>query len=195
MQYRTLPVLFLTLAILGGCVNAPRTSIEKENLNPLTASRYGDELADTMANLVIQNDPVTKEPGVLAVINAEISRGKETAQNARDTMDQGMQGTIIPVKESVNGYVLSVNDMLYFSSDFESKPGPALHVYLTTVVDPRDTQFPDKTAIDLGLLQAAYGPQQYRVPRQDKPELLRTVVLWDTKLKRLYAFGQLSRRS
>lgn len=195
MKHRTLPVLFLTLAIVGGCSSQPRTSIEKENLNPLTASRYGDEFADTMANLVIQNDPVTKDPGMLAVINAEISRGKEIGQTARDTMDQGMQGMIIPVKESVNGYVLSVNDTLYFSSEFESKPGPALHVYLTTVADPRDTQFPDKTAIDLGLLQAAYGPQQYRVPHQDKPELLRTVVLWDTKLKRLYAFGQLSRRS
>ncbi|MFA5799727.1 MAG: DM13 domain-containing protein [Candidatus Peribacteraceae bacterium] len=195
MQYRTLPVLLLSLAFVGGCTSTPGTSINQQNRNPLTASRYGDELADTMANLVIQNDPVTKEPGVSAVINSEISRGKETAQNARDTMDQGMQGTIIPMKESVNGYALSVNDTLYFSSDFESKPGPALHVYLTTVADPRDTQFPDKTAIDLGLLQAAYGPQQYRIPHQDKPELLRTIVLWDTKLKRLYGFGQLSKRS
>jgi hypothetical protein len=83
--------------------------------------------------------------------------------------------------------------MLYLSSDFVSKPGTNLHVYLTTVVDPRDGSFPDPTAIDLGAIQTVYGAQQFAVPKQEKPELLRTFVLWDKGFNRLYGFAQLTK--
>jgi hypothetical protein len=194
MERPTLLPFLLSFALLLGCTTVQRTSIEQENSNPLTASRYGDELADTMANLIIMNDPLVKEPGMQERIQKEITHGKEIAIAARDKAAEGMQAAIISMKEAVSGYALYVDDTLYFSSDFTTKPGPALHVYLTTVVDPRDVTFPDPTALDLGSLQTTYGQQRYAVPSQKKPELLRTVVLWDTTLNRLYGFGQLSKR-
>jgi hypothetical protein len=169
------------------------TSIDQENRNPLTASRYGDDLADTMANLVIQNDPIIKEPGMRQIIDQEIARGKSIAVGAREQTDQGAKGALIPIKESVTGNVLLLQDTLNFSSDFETKPGPDLHVYLTTVVDPRDKAFPDATAVDLGPIQSAYGAKQYALPGKTDPGVLRTLVLFDRTLKRIYGFAQLSK--
>ncbi len=182
----------LTLAACGG--NTERTSVDQENKNPLTASRYGDELADAMANLVIQDDPAAKDPAMRKVIDAEIARGKKIGIDARAVQAKGLKGFIIPVREEVQGNVLYFEDMFYLSSDFITKPGPALHVFLTTAVDPRDiASFPDTTALDLGEVQNAYGAQSYAVPTQENPALYRTFVLFDLKLKRIYGFAQISK--
>ena len=186
-----LSILGLTL-VLAACSSTSGTSISKENMNPLTASRYGDELADTMANMIIASGASIK-PSMLDIINQQIARGKTLASDARATQARGMMGALIASGADTGGYGLYVDDALYLSSDFFSKPGPSLHVYLTTVVDPRDAAFPDATAIDLGEIQNNYGAQQYPVPHQEKPELLRTLVLWDTAVHRLYGFAQLSK--
>ncbi|OGJ61328.1 hypothetical protein A3A67_05085 [Candidatus Peribacteria bacterium RIFCSPLOWO2_01_FULL_51_18] len=194
-QYFLVLPLILSIMLAGCRSGITNTDIDKQNQNPLTASRYGDELAYTMADLVIQNDPIATNPKIRAIIDREIARGKETANTGRELTAQGMNGAIIPIKEEVIGFALYLNDILYFSSEFYSKPGPSLHVFLTTIVDPRDAAtFPDSTTLDLGLLKAAYGPQEYEVPGQSNPELYRTLVLWDTELNRLYAFAQLSKR-
>ncbi len=186
------PVLSIALA-LSACSSPTVTLIEKENMNPITASRYGDELADMMANLVIKNDPVIQKPGMRALIDKEIQYGKNIGDEARSLQERGMKGGIIALAADTQGLVLSIDDMLYLSSDFFVKPGPDLHAYLTTVVDPRDVSFPDKTAIDLGVIQNVYGASQYVVPHQKDPALLRTFVLFDKKLSLLYGFSQLSK--
>ena len=186
-------IIGLSLA-LGACGRqSAHTSIRAQNENPLTASRYGDELADAMANLVIQNDDAAKNPAMRKIIDAEIARGKKMGTDARMKQDEGMKGGIIAVKEEAAGYVLYVDDTLYLPSDFTTKPGPDLHVYLTVAVDPRDVAFPDKTAMDLGEVQNVYGAQRYEVKHQENPMLYRTFVLFDTKLKRIYGFAQLSK--
>ncbi len=101
-------------------------------------------------------------------------------------------GPIIAVKEDVTGYVLHLDCTVFFSSDFTTSPGPSLRVFLTTTVDPRDVTFPDKSAVDLGPLQSAYGAQQYSMPGDDSAGALRTFVLFDTRLKSIYGFAQLS---
>jgi len=182
----------ISTLLLAAC-NAG-TNISEQNQNPLVASRYGDELADRLADLIIQKDPVLEQSGMEEYIKKQIAEGKSISQDAHKKQQQGMMGAIIPMKQTVTGLALYLDDTLYFSSDFTSDPGPSLHVFLTTVVDPRDAPFPDATAINLGEIQNLYGASAYTVPHQAKPELLRTLVFFDTKLNRLYAFAQLSRQ-
>lgn len=162
--------------------------------NPLTDSRYGDELADTLANLIIQQDAITQDADTLALINKNIARAKDIGNTARDLMAEGMQGAIIPLAQDVSGYVLTLDGTLYISSEFTVDPGLDLHVYLTEAVDPRDGAFPDPSAVDLGKLQSPYGAQSYAIASKKSPEVLRTFVLYDRTLKRLYGFAQLSKR-
>lgn len=191
---RTIPLrLILGMTLVLSACGGLQTSIDRENMNPLAASRYGDELADTMANLIINNDPILQDVDMKSIVDAQIRLGKEIGQSARDKQSQGMQGAIIPVKADASGYVLYVDDTLYLSSDFQTKPGASLHAYMTTAVDPRDVTFPDATAIDLGVIQSAYGAQQYDVPPQKNPTLYRTFVLYDVRLKMIYGFAQLSK--
>lgn len=191
MRTPTIAALAATL-LLTACGTIQKTDIASELQNPLTASRYGDELADRLADLIIQKDPVTEKEGIADMLREKIETAKNLANAARDVQARGMMGALIPMKQTVLGYGLYVDDVLWLSSDFTSDPGPSVHVYLTTVVDPRDVTFPDDTAIDLGELQSPYGAQGYDVPHQDKPELYRTLVVYDTTLERIYGFAQLS---
>lgn len=192
MRTKTLLIVIAAATALSAC-GAAGTSIDLENSNPLVVSRYGDELADTMANLVIQNDPVIKEPGMQQLIEKEIARAKSMAIRGRQEAKEGAQGAIIAEKESVTGYALLLADTLWLSSDFETSPGPDLHVYLTTIVDPRGASFPDETAMDLGIIQSVYGAQKYSLPSKIDPAVMRTLVLFDATLKRIYGFAQLSK--
>ncbi len=180
-----------TVLLLTACAPAP-LSIESQNENPLTASRYGDELADTMAKFIINNDPILEDASMRTLIEDEIEKGKDISERAQKRQNKGLIGGIISMKASVLGYVLLIDKTLFLSSDFATSPGPSLHIYLSTVIDPRDADFPDDTAMDLGPLQAAYGQQQYKVSTGD-PEKLRSFVLYDTRLKMIYGFAQISR--
>jgi hypothetical protein len=170
------------------------TNISEENKNPLTASRYGDELADRLANLIISNaSGATKEP-MKSWILSEIDKAKMMGENARIEQRAGMMGPLLSVDESVNGFALLRNGILYLSSDFTVSPGPSLHLYLSQTIDPREGTFPDETAIDLGEIQTIYGAQTYRPTLQGEDKLYRTIALFDTTLNRLYGFGQLSQK-
>ncbi|MBI1934776.1 hypothetical protein HYS30_03875, partial [Candidatus Peregrinibacteria bacterium] len=92
----------------------------------------------------------------------------------------------------VRGMALLSGNTLYLSPDFEGTPGISLHLFLTTVVDPRDVKFPDADVVDLGPLKSAYGAQAFPATLPLNPILYRTAVLWDTALERLIAFAQLS---
>lgn len=186
-------LLFLSFLLLAGC-GVRGTSISEQNQNPLTAARYGDELANALADLIIQNDPIAEDPGMKARIQDEIEQAKKIGNNARNILNRGSMGPLIPIKEDMEGWAAYTNGTLYLSSDFYTRPGPSLRVYLTTVVDPRDVDFPDETAIDLGEIQSMYGAQEYAVNTDTEPRLLRTVALYDTTLQRLFGFAQLSQR-
>ncbi len=183
-------LLFAALIAITAC-SPKTTSINQQNENPLVASRYGDELADTMANFVIAKDPIADDEATRKLIDGGIAAGKEMALKARLRQEEGLLGAILPVKGDTVGYGLLLDGTLYLSSDFSTGPGLNLHVYLTTAVDPRDGQFPDDTAVDLGTIQAAYGAQQYAV--RGDTEKLRTLVFWDATLKQLYGFAQLQK--
>lgn len=189
---RTLTISLVTACCLLTACNPNTTNIAEQNSNPLTASRYGDELADTLANFIISKDPITEKDGMEEFINNEIAKAKAISLDAREKQAQGLMGRLISLDNDVIGQALYIDNTLYFSSDFIVDPGPSLHIYLTETVDPRDGVFPDSTAVDLGEAQSSYGAQQYRVSATS--DKLRTLVFWDTKLQKMYGFAQLSRR-
>lgn len=191
---RTLSILLLLVAssAITACSTGSDGRLGATMDNPLVASRYGDEFADAMANLIIQEDPIVQEDGMTEFIQAEIRRGKKIAGDARDRMRGAMMGALLPIKTDVSGYVLHTKGTLYISPDFFVIPGPDLHVYLTEVTDPRDAAFPDVTAVDLGSLLSAYGAQHYALPKHENPKRLRTLVIFDEKLKFIVAMAQLS---
>ena len=96
------------------------------------------------------------------------------------------------MEEYARGTALLTGNTLYLSPDFEGTPGLSLHLFLTTAVDPRDVEFPDADAIDLGPLKSAYGAQEFAANLPLNQVLYRTVILWDAALERLVSFAQLS---
>ncbi len=189
---KSIPLLYLLL--LGACTAAPgQTSIDQQNNNPLVASRYGDELADRMANLIIIKDPIVDQPGMRQVIDDAIAEGKKMGAQARQMQQQGLMGQFFSVHQAVGGFALLLNDVLYFSSDFATDPGLDLHVYVTSDIDPREIpDFPNINTTDIGAVQNPYGAQVYEIDAENSSDI-RTVVLWDKTLKRLYGFAQLAR--
>ncbi len=186
-------LLLISLIALSAC-SRNETSIDAQNKNPLTASRYGDELADRLANLIIINaSGATTEP-MKSMILKRIDEAKELAEDARMQQAKGMMGALLSMEEDVSGYALLLKGTLYLSSDFEIAPGPNLHVYLSQAIDPREGTFPDETAVDLGEIQSIDGAQTYATSLKGNDALYRTIAFFDPTLKRLYAFGQLSQK-
>lgn len=161
--------------------------------NPLYAIAYGNDLADTLANLIILEDPISKEEGMTEKIQNEIAEAKILIQAAEERQNEGFLGALISAPEETAGNVLYLDDKLYLSPDFYVNPGVNLHLYLVPNVDPRGMTEPDSTMIDLGQLKSHYGAQTYDVGDQPKPELLRSFMLWDLELGRMHGFAQLSR--
>lgn len=195
MQKIALPAAGLLVAIsLAGCTDIGDAITTKQWLeNPLFAERYAESMVDRLVELDITKDPVMTDATKKAFIDEERQRWLEVARDARAAQREGVQGNFIPIGEDARGDVLYEHDRLYFGTLFEVDPLPSLHVYLTTVVDPRDVAFPDDTAMDLGPLQTAYGSQFYVVPSVGNPLLYRTAVLWDKDLGRLHSFAQLNK--
>jgi len=197
---RFVPIIATACLLLASCTKPalptgqanpnPETLME----NPLFVERYAEELVDSMAEMKIQNDPILEESGKEAVIDTTRVFWMERAKEARRAQLEGRSGVFLPAKEFAKGEVLFLGQTLFFDTLFEATPGPELHVYFTTIVDPRDVEFPDETAIDLGVIQSAYGAQSYELPVLENPILYRTVVLWDAQLERVYGFAQISER-
>ena len=184
---------FSLLVPLASCTTKNQLTLEQSLKNPLFAERYGNEMTDRMTELEIQHDPLLKEgrKGKYAMDAKE--QALTLGDAATKKRHEGTYGSFVTVKEETDGSVLFVDSMLYLSPNFATYPGPSLHLFITTIVDPRNVQFPDGTAIDLGRLESPYGAGQYAVPKNAKQGAYRTVVLWDTRLERVYSFAQLSR--
>ncbi len=190
-----LPLSLATSILVVGCASQhnenANVSLDALLQNPLYAERYMENMVDFYTEFEIQEDPILDNEEINAFMDSERRNWLDQSRKVRELQREGFLGNLITVNKSVYGEVLYLNDMLYLGSEFESTPGPSLHLYLTQAVDPRDVAFPDSTSIDIGRLESAYGAQSYSVPPTDKPELYRTLVLWDDKLSILYGFAQL----
>ena len=180
---------------LIGC-QSTSTSVNTDALfdNPLFVERYAEEMVQGLVELKIQDDPILEDKGIAKIVDKERLEWMEKAKEARSQQRKGRNGHFITINKYISGEALYLNNMLYFGTLFETTPSPSLHVHLTTVVDPRDVEFPDETSIDLGEMQSTYGAQTYKVQKVENPLLYRTIVLWDKELKQMHGFMQLSQR-
>ncbi|MBI3336839.1 hypothetical protein HYZ98_04740 [Candidatus Peregrinibacteria bacterium] len=195
MRAKTI-LLFCLTVVLSACSQAPisyRSNALEEHLqNPLFAEHYFESLVQRMVELVIREDPILNNEQKKAIADNVRREGLEKAKEATQTQLKGTYGEFMVASEWAKGDALYVHDTLYFGPNFQVDPGPSLHVFLTTVVDPRLESFPDSSALDLGQIQSMIADQSYPVPNAENPLLYRTVVLFDTVLERIYAFAQLS---
>ena len=150
-------------------------------------------MVDRLVELDITKNPVLEDPAKKAFVETQRKHWLEVAREAREEQREGTTGNLVPINEYAKGDFLYIDGTLYAGTLFEIDPLPGLHMYLTTVVDPRDVEFPDDTAMDLGPIQTAYGAHAYEVPSVENPPLYRTVVLWDDRLGRLHSFAQLNK--
>lgn len=177
--------------LLTACAQGTRADLRMHLENPLYAEQYYDELVDNMVNMELQNDPLVKDPAMKELIEETRVEALRLSNEADEKQNKGLIGTIMSDFGYAQGEALLLDSTLYLSATFSTIPGPELHVYLTTVVDPRDGTFPDETAIDAGMIQNVYGDQSYELPEGEQTENVRTFVLWDARLKRMYGFAQL----
>jgi hypothetical protein len=199
MERRAIPLLALTalLAACGNAVGLPErdTSLQDQLKNPLYAEFYYDDLTEQLVDLALQENPILEKPGIRATVDRARTRSLEHANLAERAQDQGRRGSFISDRGVASGDALLLDDVLYFGPTFDAAPGPALSVYLTTAIDPRDAAFPGADAVRLGGIKDQYGAQAYAVP-EGHPRAgtgaLRTAVLWDDDLGLLYGFAQLT---
>lgn len=195
MRARTIFVLLFG-TVLSACNGSPaayRSDALDEHLqNPLFAEQYFEALVQRMVELVITQDPILQDEQKQTIASDVRREGLEKAKGATQTQLKGTYGEFVSASEWAIGEVLYVQDTVYFGPDFRVDPGPSLHVFFTTTVDPRLASFPDDSAIDLGQIQSTIADQSYPVPNVENPLLYRTVVLFDTLIGRIYAFAQLS---
>lgn len=190
-----LSALLASVTLLAACTSEPvRTSENLETLleNPLYAERYFKDLVTTMVDMEIHEQRMLTGSGLEATVVRAKERALERAKMAEAQTREGLIGSFVPAKEEPIGQVLLLGTKLYMGSDFSTEPGPNLHVYLSTLIDPRDITFPDEAALHLGPLKNAYGAQNYDVTTTQDAKTFRTVVLYDQALKRVYGFAQIS---
>jgi len=160
--------------------------------NPLFAEEYSKTMVDRLTNLEIGKDPILEDEKMAQFVQKKKIEWKESDRKARKLQKQGMIGQIIEIKEHSKGQALLIQNILFLGPGFVSMPGPDLRLFLTEAIDPRDLDFPDASSIDLGIVESPIGAQRYKVPMTENYERLRTAVLFDVSLGRLYGFAQLS---
>lgn len=192
MQRSTIFAILGAALVLGGCSTPAKTSLDEALKNPLFAYAYYQDLADHMVNIEIAKDPMLENEEMKALVTSTRLNAVEQAHSADRERKRGLGGDFVRAKESIIGHALVLDDKIFFSPDFSVAPGLAIRVYLSSVLDPRDLAvFPSAEDRDFGPLQSISGEQVYSAAIAESKEPLRTVVLYDTKLKRLYAFAQL----
>jgi hypothetical protein len=185
----------MALLALTACQNSSASNEQELSYlleNPLFAERYSESMVDTMVELEIYEDPIIKDEAKMKIIDKTKESWLKVAQKARVDQRKGSKGSFTPITEFTAGEVLYSGNSLFLAPDFASAPGPSLHFYLSTVVDPRDVEFPDESAIDLGLMRSNLGTGRYEVVEIEEPIKYRSLVLFDTELERLYGFAQIS---
>ena len=190
---RKIFLLLAALLLLPACRTLPPGDAAlRENMrNPLFAQNYYSELVDHLVNLQIHNDPVIASGATKRIADSAREEALALAQEASKKVDEGILGIFGAAREEAKGTALIVDDQLYFGTDFFVVPGVDLRVYVTNLVDPRETPFPDESASNLGPLKSPFGIQTYAVTKDKQKATNVTVVLYDLMLKRMHGFAQL----
>lgn len=187
---RLLPVSALFLAACTGVGSAGSVRMLD---NPLYAEWYYKDLVENMMNLEIQADPITQDPELKPEIETIRREALRNAQEATARRQEGKNGSFRAVTQPAQGQVLLIGNTLYLGPDTNVMPGPDLRLYVSPVQDPLagtgSYAFPDASAIDLGPLRNPYGADIY-VISGELPDV-RSVVLFDAKLKKIYGFTQM----
>ncbi|MDP6562057.1 MAG: DM13 domain-containing protein [Candidatus Peribacteraceae bacterium] len=193
MKIRSIALITpLLLAACGGTYNPDQKALLE---NPLYLEQYAEQLVDAMVNLEIYEDPLLEDAAKQKVVDSTKEYWLKKAKEARKAQRKGMKGSFTTMKEYTEGEVVFNGKTVYFGPTFDTTPGPSVHAFLTVTVDPRDVQFPDITAIDLGEVKVPFGAQGFVLDEKIEDFIkYRTVVLWDTKLDRLYGFAQMTPR-
>ena len=190
-------LLISTLALTAcfgskDAVHTPDASMQLSN--PLYAERYAEEMVQAMVEYTIRDDTILQNEEKKKIIEDARLGWLKVSQEARKAQREGGRGHLIPIGEYVAGEILFDGNNVHFGPQFEATPHPSVQLYMTTVVDPRDVEFPDETAIHLGELQSAYGPQTYALEKEEDILAYRTFVLWDDKIEKVLSFAQLTKR-
>ncbi len=197
LLYRILPFCmrkFLPLAplfLLTACGSSASMSLESHLQNPLFAEQYYDAQVENMVNMIIASGSLMQDPSMKDAINATRLEGLRLAKEATEMQGNGMEGDIMSDSQSAMGEVLLLDGNLYLGPDFRVVPGINLHVYLSTVVDPREGVFPDETAQDLGPVRNTFGDAIYTGADLDNAY---TFVIYDKGTKQIVGFSQLVAR-
>ena len=186
-------ILLVSIALLlTACSSGTQSASVKELLdNPLFAERYSEDVVLALTELEIQQSPLLEDESTKKYVDRERAAWLKKAKSARTAQREGTSGIWIPVESFARGEVLFLDSQIHLGPGFEVTTTPGLHLYLTSALDPRDEEFPDSTSIDLGAIKSPYGAQSYKAPKAKPGFPLRTIVLWDPKLKQLVAFAQL----
>lgn len=181
------------LLTLTACGTPVSRDLQARLENPLFAERYSEELLDALSDVYIREEPVLKNETKKANIEQALTYWRAVAAEARIKEQKGLIGSLTSVLEDTSGHVLLDEKTLWFGTNFLGTPGINLRVMLSTGVDPREGEFPDESALDLGQLQSPYGDQSFLLPEMKVPwDSYRTVVLWDSSSGRLHGFAQLN---
>ena len=186
---RRIAFLFAGTLLLAACTAGPSASLQDRLQNPLFAEYYYDDLVDQMVTLQLHNDPAVVEDAGKDLADATRRDALQQSRDAQGLQQQGRMGEFVEAEAYAKGEVLLTDDALYFHPTFLATPGVDIRVMLTESIDPRDVEFPDPSAQDLGGLKSPYGDQWYALSAPQ--DSMRTVVLWDAGLKRLMSFAQL----
>lgn len=190
-RFLALSVPLFLAACAGATQEAATPSLHDNLRNPLYADRYWSEMVDRLTMLQIQSGAVLRDPKKAQTAETVKQDALKRSQEISAEIRKGLSADFVSIDEQVEGRVLLLDGTLYFGSNFVSYPGPALRVYLSDALDPRSRAFPGPSDVDLGILENPYGTQSYALPEAKKDGEYRTVVLWDRRLGRLYAFAQL----
>lgn len=179
-----------SLLLISACAPTKSADLNAQLQNPLYAKQYYDAQVDDMVNFLIESGSILKDASVKAQIDKTRIEGLGLAKKAHDLRNKGLMGTFMSDTEDVQGDVLVLDGTMYTGPEFVMHPGVDVHVYISTVLDPRNAAFPDTTAVDMGAIHTAFGATAYAVPASvSKPKV---VVLYDKALKRIVGFAQLS---
>lgn len=185
--------ILIACMMLSACGAPISRDLQTRLENPLFAERYSEELLDSLSDVYIREEPVLKNETKKANIEQALTYWRAVAVEARIKERKGLIGSLTSVLEDTSGHVLLDEKTLWFGTNFLGTPGVNLRVMLSTVVDPREGEFPDESALDLGQLQSPYGDQSFSLPEGTVSwDSYRTVVLWDSSAGRLHGFAQLN---
>lgn len=191
---RLLPFSLVLLTLSACSASNTATDVGNEHIrNPLVAEQYWSDLTDTMVNLMVNEKAELEKAKLTSYVDGIRQQAHKMSQEALADRKKGLLGEFARMKQDVQGYVLvrPEDGTLFTGSNFESDPGPSVHIIFTEMLDPRTGEFPDESSYDIGELSSPYGPQQYVFDASKWKKEYITVALYDIRLKRLYGFAQI----